>query len=332
MKRATVFSFSNRGAALAQTIVRVLTDWEVECLAPKGNLQECVAQHFTQSDALIFVGACGIAVRAIAPLVKDKRRDPAVIVMDDRGTFAIPLLSGHIGGANALARYLAEHTGAMAVITTATDVNGRFSVDAWAARQGLWISDMEIARRFSADILDKKMPVHSEFPIVGNFPAGTYDGVDGNCGVVIACRDMRPFEQTLLLVPKILHVGIGCKRGTPSAKIRFAVEKALRSGHYLKQAVRDVGTIDIKSDEPGLIEFCTGESWKLRCFSAQNLRNCPGHFNGSAFVERTVGVDNVCERSAACAAGPGAQIVVQKLCADGVTVAIAQEEWSVSFE
>lgn len=332
MKRATLFSFSQRGAQLAQRICAALKDWQVEALAPKGNLKECVSQRFSAVDALIFVGACGIAVRSIAPLVRDKRLDPAVIAVDERGQFVIPLLSGHIGGANNLARHLAAEIGAVAVITTATDINGRFSVDDWASRHGLWISDMKIAKAFSAGILTEDMPLYCDFPIEGPLPPGVVRSEGGACGVAISCKSVSPFENTLLLTPKILHLGIGCKKNTPLEKIQRAVDGALALGSYVKQAVCDVGTIDIKAQEAGLIAYCAESGLALRCYPAEVLRACPGQFQASEFVQRTVGVDNVCERSAVCAAGPGAQIVVHKQCADGVTVAIAQEEWSVSFE
>ena len=129
-------------------------------------LAEFAGPVFQASDVLIFVGACGIAVRAIAPHIHDKQTDPAVVSLDELGRFVIPLLSGHIGGANALAVRLAAALGATAVVTTATDVNGRFSVDTWAASQGLFIDDMRAAKAVSAAILEGPVPLVSDFPPV----------------------------------------------------------------------------------------------------------------------------------------------------------------------
>lgn len=332
MKRAVLFSFSDRGAALTQELRRALVDWEVECCIPQGDLARRTAENFAMADALIYVGASGIAVRAIAPNIRDKCSDPAVLVIDERGRYIIPILSGHLGGANELAQRLAAEIGGTAVITTATDINGRFSVDAWAGRKGLWISDMKAAKRFSAQILKEDMPIYSDFPRRGPLPAGVFEAGNGACGAAIGCKSLRPFEDTLLLVPRILHLGIGCKKGMSRERIEGAVQAALSAGGYLKQAVCDASTIELKAGEPGLRAFCAAWALPLNSYTSEALNACTGEFQSSEFVRRTVGVDNVCERSAACAAGPGAKIVVHKRCAEGVTVAIAQEDWSVCFE
>lgn len=137
--RAAMFTFSRGGCATARRILAALPEKAWMCYTmPRfeepGFLPLDKAVYgacFSSMDALIFVGACGIAVREIAPYVKSKKTDPAVVCIDEAGRFVIPLLSGHIGGANALAVKLAEKLGGTAVVTTATDVRGKFSVDAW---------------------------------------------------------------------------------------------------------------------------------------------------------------------------------------------------------
>lgn len=333
MRRGAILSFSARGAEMAARIAEALADaWEIECHVPHGNLKPLTAELFGRVDALIFVGACGIAVRAIAPLVASKRSDPAVIVLDECGRHVISLLSGHIGGANALAAHLAASIGGEAVITTATDVNQRFSVDAWAARNGLWISDMGAAKRFSAEILKRDLPIYSDFPVSGPLPRGVYLGDGGNCGAVISCRNIAPFEDSLLLVPKRLHLGIGCKRGTAAEAVCAAVHATLEGACLRKEALRRAASIDLKSDEEGLKAYCEKAHLPIAFYTASELGEVPGSFTGSAFVQRTVGVDNVCERSAMRSAGPGAKLLIQKTCLEGVTVAVAQEDWSVVFE
>ena len=159
--RAALFTFSRSGCATARRILAALPEEAWMCYTmPRFEepgflpLDKAVyGASFSSMDALIFVGACGIAVREIAPYVKSKKTDPAVLCIDEAGRFVIPLLSGHIGGANALAVELAEKLGATAVVTTATDVRGKFSVDAWAARHGCVISDMGLAKAVSAAIL-----------------------------------------------------------------------------------------------------------------------------------------------------------------------------------
>ena len=328
MKRAAVFSFSDRGAALALRIAEGLADWSVECRAPRGDLSAQTAELFSACDALIFVGACGIAVRAIAPLVAAKTSDPAVIVADERGRHVVSLLSGHIGGANELAQRVAAHIGGEAVITTATDVNGRFSVDEWAARHGLRIPDMAAAKRFSAEILRRDLPLHSDFPIFRELPEGVYLSGEGSIGAAISCEYQAPFAVTVPLVPRILHLGMGCKRGTSAEALREAAAAALKEAGLRPEAVKAVASIDIKRDEEGLREL----GIPLRFYTAEELRAVPGEFSASEFVQNTVGVDNVCERAAICSAGAGAVLLVPKRSANGVTVAVAREEWRVCFE
>ena len=328
MKRAAIFSFNDRGAELASRIAEGLGDWSVECRAPRGDLAAQAAELFPICDALIFVGACGIAVRAIAPLVTAKTSDPAVIVADDRGRYVISLLSGHIGGANQLARRVAAHIGGEAVITTATDVNGRFSVDEWAVRHGLCIPDMAAAKRFSAEILRRDLPLYSDFSISGELPEGVYPGGEGDIGAAISCEYRMPFAVTLPLVPRILHLGLGCKRGTSTQALRSAVAAALKEAGLRPEAVKAIASIDIKRDEDGLHAL----GIPLRFYSAGELREVAGEFSASEFVQSTVGVDNVCERAAMRSAGEGAALLVPKRSANGVTVAIAREEWRVCFE
>lgn len=329
MKRAAIIHYTDRGAQTAQRIAEAIGDaYAVEGFRARCNLGEL----FGSVDALIFVGACGIAVRAIAPYLKSKTSDPAVIVCDERGINAISLISGHIGGANELTRRIAAAIGANPIITTATDVNERFAVDEWAARNGLKISSMQAAKRFAMEILRRDLPLKSDFPLRGALPGGVCPGESGDCGLLISCREAEPFGMTLRLIPKIVHLGIGCKRGTPAEKIEEAVRRALGESGLSRDALKDVSSIDVKQDEAGLLAFCVENGLPAAFYSAEELLRIPGEFSASEFVRRTVGVDNVCERAALASAGKNGKLIVKKTCLNGVTVAAAQEEWSVCFE
>ena len=333
MKSAAVLSFSPRGADTAARIAAALAeDYAVETHAPKGNLKALTARLFPEVEALVFVGACGIAVRAVAPHLVSKAVDPAVLVIDEKGQFVISLLSGHIGGANDLARRLAAALGATPVITTATDVNRRFAADAWAARHGLSIGDMAAAKRFSAEILKRDLPLLSDFPIEGKLPAGVVLGEAGDCGLAVSCRDIHPFDTTLLLTPRLLHLGVGCKRGTPAEAIEAAVRAALEGAGLRGEAMKAAASIDVKRDEAGLTAWADANGLPISFYSAEALNAVPGTFTPSAFVLKTVGVDNVCERAAMASAGEGARLLVKKTSLNGVTVAVAREKWSVCFE
>lgn len=283
---------------------------------------------FQWADAMVFVGACGIAVRSIAPYVKDKRTDPAVLVVDERGRFVISLLSGHIGGANALAVRVASSLGAVPVVTTATDVNGRFSVDAWAAENGLYIDGMAAAKAVSAAILEGPVPLASDFPIAGDLPPGVVPGESGPVGVCISWQKRKPFGQTVLLAPAVLHLGIGCRKGVSAETIAVLVDRVLAENGIHPKAVESVASIDLKKEEPGLLAFCAAKGWPIRFYTAQELAAVEGDFTPSAFVKSVTGVDNVCERAALKNAG---RLLVRKTAGNGVTVALAVKKWEVHF-
>ena len=336
MKRAAILYFTDRGAATAGRIRAALQgDWELTLHRPRGGERSIVEELFSSVDALIFVGACGIAVRAIAPFVRSKTTDPAVLVTDERGIHVISLLSGHIGGANELTRHIAAAIGGVPVITTATDVSRRFAADEWAARNNLVISSMKAAKDFAVEILRRDLPLHCDFPVQGALPGGLYlyaEASASDCGLAISCRNIAPFERTLALIPRILHLGVGCKRNTPAENIHRAVQAVLEGANLSPRALKSVASIDIKRDEAGLLEYCASANLPLTFYSAEELRSLPGSFTTSDFVQNTVGVDNVCERAAMRSAGEGATRIVNKTCLDGVTVAIAQEKWSACFE
>lgn len=340
--KLAVFAFSRRGLETAARVRAALAGPEDDCpiyaperLAGEGTvpieppLAAFVGPAFRQRDALIFVGACGIAVRGIAPHVRDKTTDPAVLSVDELARFVIPLLSGHIGGANALAARLAEALGAIAATTTATDINNRFSVDAWAAAQGLHIDDIKAAKAVSAAILEGPVPLCSDLPVVGKLPPGVTAGESGPVGVCVSCRQRRPFDTTLLLVPKAVRLGVGCRRGTAAADIRALVDEALEAHQIHPAAVKAVGSIDLKQDEPGLLAYCREQGWPIEFYTASQLEAVEGEFTPSDFVRRTTGVDNVCERAAALGGG---ELVIRKTAGRGVTVAAAIERYEVRFD
>lgn len=333
MRRAAIFYFTERGESTAQRIEEAIrSDYEISMYHPRGGEKQYVEPLFSVVDALIFVGACGIAVRAIAPFVKNKLTDPGVIVVDELGLQVISLLSGHIGGANELTRRIASSIGAIPVITTATDINHRFTADEWAHNNDLSISSMQAAKRFAAEILRRDLPVISDFSIEGKLTGGLFRGNSGKNGLAVSCRKCDAFDDTLVLIPKKLHIGIGCKRGTPVEKIHAVYMQVMKENGIFFKAVAGAASIDVKQSEEGLLEFC--RRWKLpvQFYSADELLAVQGDFSASEFVKSIVGVDNVCERAAMLSAGKDAKLIVKKTCLDGVTVAVAQEEWSVRFE
>lgn len=337
----SLFAYSKKGIETARRIMAALDGefraYTAERLAGEGFLPipkpsaPLYEEAFRQSSAIVFVSSCGIAVRCIAPYVKSKLEDPAVVVVDETGAFAISLLSGHIGGANGLAKRLASALGGTAVITTATDANGRFSVDSWAKAQGFTICGPDAAKAVSAAILEMDVPFVSDFAVKGALPNGLYAGEEGAAGVYVTYADesAAPFDVTLRLVPKCVVLGIGCRRGTPAESIKYAVDKTLTYHGIDFSAVKSAASIDLKRDEAGLIEYCRGAGIPLSFYSAEELNAVKGDFTPSVFVKLTTGVDNVCERAALLCAD---ELIIKKTAENGVTVAAALEKTEVRFE
>ena len=322
---AAVIAFTRRGAELGKQLAEAL---EASLHVPARFAGEVGAEAYDslegwtermwgEKDALIFVGACGIAVRAIAPHVRDKFTDPAVVSVDEGGRFVIPLLSGHVGGANELALRVAALTGGQAAISTATDVNGLFAVDVWARERDMVMTDRTLAKEVSAALLEGR-PVGFASDFGHPCPAGLTEG-PAEIGVWVTWKTGNgPFAHTLWLAPKGLVLGIGCRRGTPQTAIEEAVAAALTG--YEPAAVDQVATIDLKEHEPGLLAFCAAHHLPLSVYSAEELAAVEGEFTPSDFVKGITGVDNVCERAAVRAGGA---ILVPKQAKNGVTVAVA---------
>lgn len=327
---AHLFCFSAKGRALCDKIEKFLQEKGYEVTRqPSTDLAARTRECFQKGNLLIFVCACGIAVRAIAPLVRDKTEDPAVLVCDDCGNFVISLLSGQIGGANRAAVAVAEFLGATPVVTTATDRNGKFAVDEFAAMRGYLISDMKLARAVSSAILERDLPFFSDLPYRNALPQGLKVSQGGEpLGIALSYREKAPFLKTLFLRPRVLTLGIGCRRGTSAEKIGRCVEEVFCAEGLNLSCIAKVASVDLKADERGLLEFCERQGLPTSFYTAAELSALHGNFTHSERVLRVTGTDNVCERAAVCG---GEKLLVAKKIVDGVTVAVGLREEYVTF-
>ena len=176
------------------------------------------------------------------------RECDSLLVMDEQGHFVISLLSGHLGGANALTREIAALVGAVPVITTATDAGGRFSVDDFARREHLYLDSLPLAKAVAADILEQRtIGLYSDFEVVGQIPPELSIQKKDGLGISISVDETYdPFPRTLHLVPRIAVLGIGCKRGTPVERIEALVEQVLLQNQLSKQAIARVASRPIR--------------------------------------------------------------------------------------
>lgn len=340
--KTSIFAFTAQGIKLGVRLREALmrqgheaqglapAKYATQGFSPYASLYEETKPRFDRCDCLIFIGACGIAARAVAPCLRAKTTDPAVLVCDETGAFVIPLLSGHLGGANDWARFLAQAIGAVPVITTATDLRGVFSVDTWAKRADLAILNEEGIKEISSRLLDsERVGFFCQYPVKGTPPPGV-GGSDGECGIYVG-TGTPPFPIALRLVPKNLVAGCGCRKGVSRERIERAFETVFRQNRLDLCRVVKVCSIDLKSDEPGLLEFAEARRLETAFFPAEALAQAKGSFAASEVVLRVTGVDNVCERAAVLGGGEGS-LAVPKSSLDGVTVAVFEKNCVVDWD
>ena len=358
MKKICIIAFTDNGMMTAGKIKNVFEEathvdstqsleksncinekYFVELLEKSCNKRAYVAEKFNDYDAFVFVGATGIAVRYIAPYIKSKDVDPAVIVLDEHAGFIIPLLSGHLGGANELANIIADELCATPVITTATDINAKFAVDLWTKKTNQSIIDISKIKDVSSAILrNEKIGIYSDFEIIGTLPkhivlSKSNVEVDENPDVGIAVsldEKVRPFKTTLNAVPKIVVVGVGCRKNTDSDKFEDFLLEILRKQSISIKAVDLIASIDIKKNEKCILEFSNKYDIPFKTATSDELMSLSGDFSASSFVKSVTGVDNVCERSAAYFSG-GYKILLGKTSHNGMTCAIATKDWKCKF-
>lgn len=307
---AAIITFTDNGRDLSDRLISRIPalDGAKTCHAHDNKdrqaLREFVKQNFVQDGLIVFIGAAGIAVRLIAPFVKDKTTDPAVLVLDEKGKYVIPVLSGHIGRANELSGKIAAVIDAVPVITTATDINDKFSVDIFAKENGLELPSRADIVEISAKVLE-------------------------GAGVRIRNRaeedsvyiTIDDAEYRLLRKPYVL--GIGCRKGIRKSQLEGYVNAVLTDHRLSLSDIGLVTTIDIKKEEKGLLDWCRSNKKKLLTFSAAELMRQKGDFSGSDFVKKNTGTDNVCERAVVAA---GCRLVAKKMTGSGITVAIGIRE------
>ncbi len=338
--RVALVSFTKTGAHLCRRIELGLVSGKHLCKAYgmkayaeeagimplESSLTLWTEDAFFVSEALVFVGACGIAVRTIAPYIKNKTVDPAVVVVDETGKYAISLLSGHMGGANDFAMEIARIIGAQPVITTATDLNNKFAVDDWAKSNHLRLEEMHIAKEISASILNgQKIGVSSDYLIEGRLPEQLLyqeNARDLTIGFMLSIyENKKPFKRTLHLVPKTVTIGMGCRKGISLEAAENLLDKVLKEQSISVHAIEKLCSIDIKQEEEALKQLAKEIRVPFEVFSAEELAQVEGEFTSSEFVQSVTGVDNVAERAAVL--GSHGRLIVKKQILNGVTLALA---------
>ncbi|MCQ1528346.1 cobalt-precorrin 5A hydrolase [Lutispora saccharofermentans] len=291
----------------------------------KGNLSYIVEEY----DGIIFISAAGIAVRMMKSYIKDKKTDPAVIVIDDLGKFSISLLSGHIGGANELAKWTAAIIGAMPIITTASDGRGIEAIDNFAAGNGYEIECMEDVKTIMAMMVNgKRIGFYSEMEAIIDYKniaalKSLEDSEDIQGIIAVTSREIVSIDiPGVVLRPKNINIGIGCRKDAEGYKIIEAIKADLEENNLSEKSIKAIGTIEAKKDEAGIIKAANYFNCPLKIFTAEEIRKVEDRFEKSDFVKEAVGVYSVSEP---CAYLLGGDMRTHKVKHDGITISIAVE-------
>lgn len=382
--KLAIISFTENGIKLSQTVAKRLsgrkvmlytkcsryTAEDLKVQRVKESLQVWTAQRMAEGDALLFIGACGIAVRAIAPNLTDKLYDVPVLVMDEEGRYVIPILSGHVGGANELARELAGLMNACPVITTATDVQKKFAVDLFAKRNHLEIMNKDGIAKVSAKALagrqltiavraqniecyhpkfcevreedfteaenqllqEASMHKH-DWEVCGVEPPLRLVPYVKNQQIDIVVSETPDNKNALIwLRPKRYVVGMGCRKNKDTEELLGFYQETLEQAMVELGEVYALASIDKKKDEPGLLAISERMRIPFFTYTAEELNRVGACVHSSEFVKAQVGVDNVCERAALAGCEANGTLIYEKQAFDGMTIAIAERNWSVILD
>lgn len=302
----------------------------------KAGLKKLVKKEFAGADALVFVSAVGIAVRSIAPLLKDKAVDPAVVVLDEKGKFAISLVSGHLGGANRLARKISSIIGSVPVITTATDLHNLPCAEEIAEKTGSAIENPKMIKRINSAILKKeRISVFCDDSKRLSSLKGFYKKHDflsfkkgspqshAYHSICISSRN-NAHKNALLLRPKELVIGIGCGKGVKAGIILNELKKSFKENGLSLLSIRNLATIDMKKNEPGIKRLSKELGCEVEYYSPDELGKRGGDFkNSSVFVLETTGAPGVSEPAALISAKTN-KLLMRKRCARRTALAIAK--------
>ena len=325
MSTISIIPISDSSRVLAE---RILASYPEAKILPFGSFSKEV---FHESSSLVFIGAMGICVRSIAPFAEDKHTDPAVVCIDSTGKYVIPVLSGHIGGANDLSKELANLLGAEAIITTQSDNANLWALDTLGKKYDwtLIVKDSNAAistfvngkptallldiRDKGTDYLERTVPSHvSIFYSFEAIPQQDYELL-----MIVSPQQYDTSIPTITYIPKVLHLGMGCRKdmqGDPTVVYEH-IKDVLRDKRLYPEALADVNTIDLKKCEPVLTLLAYGVmECPFHTYTSEELKDIPVP-NPSEKVLEVTESPSVSEASAIYAAH-GGPLLVEKQKAD----------------
>ena len=291
------------------------------------DIKTWTKERFSDNDVIIFIGSTGIAVRAVSGVAENKMTDSPVIVIDEKSNFVIPLLSGHMGGANEISIMLAKLLDACPVITTATDINDKWAVDTFAKEKNLHILNKEKIRKVSSKSLEgKRIRIMVPDASVEGADVIVLDKAYKDIDEVMEIYKYAPEQMPLLLCPKEYILGIGCKKGKTVTEIEAAVSDLLKKYKIDIDQIACIASVDLKKEEEGILKYADKNKIDYLTFTAEELSKVEGDFTESEFVKEKTGVGNICERAALKACKYGGKLICSKSIYNGITLAIAKRK------
>ncbi len=296
----------------------------------ENGFKSTVSKIFNSYDSLYFVMASGIVVRTIAPLLKSKDVDPAVITGDEDGKFVVSLLSGHLGGANELASLIAENIGGLPVVSTASDVSGSIAVDTIAMELKAHLRDLESAKDVTALIVNgERVELRLPKNMAINLDSNSHlcdraEGVKKDISGIVVMSNRLNVEVTQI-IPENIILGIGCRRNTPAETVLEAIKVTMKEYNLHMDSIKHIATVDVKADEVGLLEVCDRLGKELIVIDREQIKPIQDNYEGSDFVEKTIGVRCVSAPVSYLSSNRGGKFIKEKKRYNGVTVSVYEE-------
>jgi cobalt-precorrin 5A hydrolase len=325
-----IVALTRGGRSLAEKLAGNLEKAHLLTKDHEHKVADTIARAWPHYDGIICIMAAGIAVRAIAPLVKDKLTDPCVIVLDEKGKHVISLLSGHVGGGNALSRTIAAITGGTPVITTASDTLELVALDLWAREQGLSLPPRETLTQISTHLVNNgRLKLYADIE-VESLPPGLERVDDRELAEIIISPSTKLPAGTPCFRPRSLVVGIGCNRGTPAAEFEEALAELFDELCLSRESIRNLASIDKKNDETGLLQFGHDNKWSIDFFTKEAI-NTLNNLEISFAALKAVGAIGVAEPTALLSA-KSTHLLSRKRKWKNITMAVAQAPFTLSAQ
>ncbi len=312
MKSPLILFVTEEGKKIAERLTPL---WGI---IPQRYNSSAIKQAFDEKRPLIFIGACGIIVRAVSAYLIHKSKDPPVVVIDERGKFVISLLSGHLGGANELTREIASFLGATPVITTASDIRGLLALDLWLLQRNVVIEDWKSLKELQSKLLETgKLSVFLEDPLAFSLPQALKETSDPSEADFILTYRPSSYPKLSFIV-KALCLGVGFHK--EEKELYKKVTRLLQEKGFSPKAIKRIATLDSRSQTPAFYKLAKVFDAEALSFTKEELSLLSPPT--PSYAQKALKIPGVAEPCALCAA-EGGPLLLTKVSFQNITLAVA---------